>query len=376
MSNIVISGTGLYIPPHVITNDELVGAYNAYVDRFNSENAAAIEAGSVEAMPYSSSEFIEKASGIKARYAMYKEGLLDIDRLKPIIPLVSADNDNQLELVTMGVAAAKEAMQRANKKPEDIDMVIMTTSNNQRHYPSVSVEIQQELGIKGFGFDMGIACSSATFGLITATAYIQSGMAKTVLVVNPEFATPQVNMKSRDSHFIFGDGATACVLESTDTCTSEHAFKVLNTKQFTHFSQNIRCEKSYTDHCFEPEELPYERSFFQQEGRKVFKELLPLVTNFITEQLGDCKLAATDLKRMWLHQANLNMNMFAIKKLLGRLPEGLEAPIILDEFANVASSGSVIAFHRYQDDFKSGEKGIICSFGAGYSIGSLIVEKL
>jgi beta-ketodecanoyl-[acyl-carrier-protein] synthase len=112
-----------------------------------------------------------------------------------------------------------------------------------------------------------------------------------------------------------------------------------------------------------------------QEGRKVFKELLPLVTNFIEEQLAKNHLAASDLKRMWLHQANLNMNMFAIKKLLGRLPEGLEAPIILDEFANVASSGSVIAFHRYQDDLKAGDKGLICSFGAGYSIGSLLVEK-
>lgn len=376
MSNVVISGTGLFIPPFVITNDEMVDTYNAYVDRFNAENAAAIEAGTVEALAHSSSEFIEKASGIKARYAMYKDGLLDIDRMKPIFPLASADTDHQLELVTMGVAAAKEALQRANKKPEDIDMVIMTTSNNQRHYPSVSVEIQQELGIQGFGFDMGIACSSATFGLITAAAYIQAGIAKTVLVVNPEFATPQVNMKSRDSHFIFGDGATACVVETTDTCTSKHAFKVLNTKQFTQFSQNIRCEKSYTDHCFDPEQLPYERSFFQQEGRKVFKELLPLVTHFIQEQLAESKLLATDLKRMWLHQANLNMNMFAVKKLIGRLPEGDEAPIILDEFANVASSGSVIAFHRYQDDFKAGDKGIICSFGAGYSIGSLIVEKL
>ena len=79
---------------------------------------------------------------------------------------------------------------------------------------------------------------------------------------------------------------------------------------------------------------------------------------------------------MWLHQANINMNMFAVKKLLGRLPEGNEAPIVLDEFANVASSGSVIAFHRYQDDFVKGDKGLICSFGAGYSIGSLLVEKL
>ncbi len=374
MSDIVISGSGLYTPPYTVTNDELVDAYNAYVERFNHDNAAAIEADEVEALPLSSSEFIEKASGIKSRYAMHKEGMLDIDRMKPVFEPSTAENGKVLETVTMSVEAAKEAMARAHKTADDIDLVILATANIQRSYPATAIEVQQQLGIKGFGYDMTVACSSATFGLINAFAAVKAGIAKCVLVVNPEFATPQVNLKSRDSHFIFGDGATACIIEKSDTCTSEHAFKILDTKQFTQFSNNIRCEGSYTDHCFD--DLSYDRPFFQQEGRKVFKELLPLVTNFIEEQLEDNKLSATDLKRMWLHQANINMNLFAVKKLLGRLPEGDEAPVILDEFANVASSGSVIAFHKYQDDFKAGDKGIICSFGAGYSIGSLIVEKL
>lgn len=374
MSDIVISGSGLFVPPYTVTNDELVEAYNAYVVRFNQENSAAIEAGDVEALPLSSSEFIEKASGIKSRYAMHKEGMLDIDRMKPIFEPASAENGKILETVTMSVEAAKEAMARANKTADDIDLVILATANIQRSYPATAIEVQQQLGIKGFAYDMTVACSSATFGLINAFASVKAGLAKCVLVVNPEFATPQVNLKSRDSHFIFGDGATACIIENADSCTSDHAFKILNTKQFTQFSNNIRCEGSYTDHCFE--NLPYDRPFFQQEGRRVFKELLPLVTHFIEEQLTESKLEASDLKRMWLHQANINMNLFAVKKLLGRLPEGDEAPVILDEFANVASSGSVIAFHKYQDDFNTGDKGIICSFGAGYSIGSLIVEKL
>ena len=373
MSDIVISGSGLFIPPYTVTNDELVDAYNAYVNRFNAEHAAAIDAGEAEALPLSSSEFIEKASGIKARYAMHKEGMLDIDRMKPAFS--PCQEGDEPEVVTMGLGAAREAMERAGKKPEDIDMLIVATTNHQRPYPSIAVEIQQKLGIRqGCAYDMGIACSSATFGLISAYAAVKAGIAGCALVVNPEFATPQVNLKSRDSHFIFGDGATAAVIETTATCQSEHAFRILNTKQFTQYSDNIRCDGNYTDHCFD--NLPEERPFFKQQGKKVFKELLPLVTNFIEEQLSENHIQASDLKRMWLHQANVNMNMFAVKKLLGRLPEGNEAPVVLDEFANVASSGSVIAFHRYQDDFTTGEKGLICSFGAGYSIGSLLVEKL
>lgn len=372
MSDIVISGSGLFIPPFTITNDELVEAYNTYASRFNAAHADAIAAGTTAALPMSSSEFIEKASGIKARYAMYKEGILNPDIMHPVFPMTQEGATP--EMVTMGVAAAREAMAQAGKTADDIDMVVVSSTFRQRDYPGMSVEIQRELGIKGFAYDMGIACSSATFGLINAYTALKAGTAKCVLFVNPEFTTPGLDFKDRDSHFIFGDVATAAILEPAETATSEHTFRILSTKQFTQYSDNIRCDASYADYCFD--NVPANRYAFKQQGRKVFKELLPLVTSFIENLLTENQLEASALKRMWLHQANVNMNLFAVKKLLGRLPEGNEAPVVLDEFANTASSGSVIAFHRYKDDFISGDKGLICSFGAGYSIGSLLIEKV
>jgi beta-ketodecanoyl-[acyl-carrier-protein] synthase len=81
------------------------------------------------------------------------------------------------------------------------------------------------------------------------------------------------------------------------------------------------------------------------------------------------------MRRFWLHQANLSMNQFVVRKLLGRDVNPDEAPIILDEFANTASAGSIIAFHRNKADFQAGDLGVICSFGAGYSIGSAILKK-
>lgn len=372
MSDVVISGSGLFVPPHTITNDELVASYNAYVEQYNGENAETIAAGEMEALPTSTSEFVEKASGIKSRYVMHKDGMLDPQRMQPIIPLVQQGDEP--ETVTMSLAAAKEAMAQANKTADDIDMVILATSNHQRPYPSAAVEVQQKLGIKGFAFDMGIACSSATFALISAYAHLQAGLAKCILLVNPEYGSPQLNLKSRDSHFIFGDVATAAIIEKKETCNSEFAFEIIDTKQMTSFSDNIRCDASYTDH--NQDELPADRHYFKQEGRRVFKELLPLVTGFISEQLQENDMQASDLKRMWLHQANLTMNMFAAKKLLGRLPTAEEAPIVLDEFANTASSGSVIAFHRHKDGLSPGDKTLLCSFGAGYSVGSLLLQKI
>ncbi|NRA23189.1 MAG: beta-ketoacyl-ACP synthase III [Oleispira sp.] len=372
MTQFVISGTGLFIPPNIITNEELVEAFNQYVDRFNEQHTAEIAAGDIAALVKSSPEFIEKASGIKARYAMYKDGIVDPNIMQPVFPMTREGKTP--EMVTMGIAAAKEAMAAAGKTAEDIDLIVVSSTFRQRDYPGISVEIQRNLGIRGSAYDMGIACSSATFGMINAYAALAAGIAKCVLFINPEFTTPGLDFKNRDSHFIFGDVATAAILEPEATCTSNSAFRIINTKQMTQYSDNIRSDASYADYCFE--DLPASRPFFQQQGRKVFKELLPLIVTFISEQLEENDMQAEGLKRMWLHQANINMNNFAAKKLLGRLPTLEEAPVVLDEFANTASSGSVIAFHKYKDDFSAGDKGLICSFGAGYSIGSLLVEKV
>ncbi len=367
----------MYHPESAITNEQLVEAYNGWADKFNAEHAAAIEAGEIEAKPHSSAEFIEKASGIKQRYAMFPDGILDVDRMMPRVP--KRPSEELSEMAEMGIKAAKIALEQAGKKPEDIDLVICAVSTLQRPWPAIAVEMQKELGCKGYAFDMSVACSSATFGASTAMDSVLSGMSKCALVISPELTTPQMNFCDRDSHFIFGDVATAMVIEKEDTAQSENAFRVVDRKLFTEFSNNIRSNFGYltrTDTNDDPARYLEPDQFFVQNGRRVFKELLPIVCNLIEGQLGELGMATSDLKRMWLHQANINMNTFATKKLLGREPKEGEAPIVLDEYANTASAGSVITFHKYKDDFKSGDKGILCSFGAGYSVGSLILEKV
>jgi len=377
MSNVVISGTGLFTPPHIITNEELVYAYNSYVDKYNAANSAAIDSGKMKMLLHSSCEFIEKASGIKQRYVMIKDGILDIDRMMPLVP---RRPDDQLSITAeMSIAAGREALRQANKTPEDIDLVIYGASTSERPWPAVAVEIQQALGCAGYAFDMTVACSTATFGISTAIDAVLSGTATCALIVNPEYASPQINFRDRDSHFIFGDVATACIIEKQQTGSGENMFRVSGRKLETHFSNNIRTNNSYLTRV-EPD-ITFERffeqdQFFIQHGRKVFKELLPLICSHVKGQLKNCNLDINQIRRMWLHQANINMNMFVARNLLGRAPEFLEAPVVLDEYANTASASSIIAFHKYKDDFTSGEKGIICSFGAGYSIGSLILEKI
>ncbi len=370
MQQVAITGTGLFTPSDSISNEELVAAFNKYVDLYNNEHADAIEAGDVSALAHSSPEFITKASGIKSRYVVDKTGILDPDRLVPHIP--ERANEEQSLQCEMAVAAAREAMAAAQCGPEDIDAVIVACSNLQRPYPAVAIEVQQALGIQGFAFDMNVACSSATFGIAQASGVIRDGLAKRVLMVNPEICSGHLNFADRDSHFIFGDVCTAVIIE--DANLNSGGFLVRDIRLKTMFSNNIRNNFGFLNRADEagvgqPDKL------FIQEGRKVFKEVCPAVANLIVTQLESLDVPATGLRRMWLHQANLNMNDLIARKVLGRQPSEDEAPVILDEYANTSSAGSVIAFHKHQSDLRQGDLGILCSFGAGYSIGSVVLQK-
>jgi beta-ketodecanoyl-[acyl-carrier-protein] synthase len=366
----VIAATGLYVPPHSISNQELVTAFNAYVEEFNAKNAAAIARGEVAALLPSSSEFIEKASGIKSRHVMDKRGILDPSVMRPIIP--ERPNQEISILAEMAVAAAGDAIKSWGGSPKDLDAVICAASNMQRPYPAMAVEVQNALGVGGFAFDMNVACSSATFGIKTAADFISSGSAKAVLIVNPEICSGHLNFRDRDSHFIFGDVATAVIL--TDATMTATGWTILGTRLKTQFSNNIRNNFGFLNRAA-PEGIGKSDKLFIQEGRKVYREVIPMVSDMILHHAHDIGIDPRGLKRLWLHQANINMNEMIGRKVLGREPEPEENVIILDTFANTSSAGSIIAFHTANSDFIAGEKGLISSFGAGYSAGTVFVEK-
>jgi beta-ketodecanoyl-[acyl-carrier-protein] synthase len=370
MTDAVIAATGLYTPPHSLSNAELVETFNAYVERFNAANAEAIAAGEVEALTPSSAEFIEKASGIKARFVIDKTGLVDPERMAPNIP--ERSNDEISVLAEIAVEAAKQAIAAWGKDASRIDAVICAASNMQRAYPAMAIEVQQALGIGGFAFDMNVACSSATFGIKTAADFVTSGSARAVLMVNPEICSGHLNFRDRDSHFIFGDVATAVIVERAEDAIG--GWDIIGTRLKTQFSNNIRNNFGFLNRAA-PEGIGAADKLFVQEGRKVFREVVPMVSEMIVEHANDLGLDPHALKRMWLHQANINMNVMIGKRVLGRDPTPEENVIILDEYANTSSAGSIIAFHKANDDFAAGETGLICSFGAGYSAGTVFVRK-
>ena len=366
----VIAATGLFTPPESISNDELVECFNTYVERFNAENEAAIAEGKIAALLPSSSAFIEKASGIKSRYVMQKSGILDPEVMRPVIP--ERSNEELSILAEIAVKAAEQALERWGKPRERIGAVLCAASNMQRSYPAMAIEVQAALGLPGFAFDMNVACSSATFGLKTAVDYIATGTADAVLMVNPEICSGHLNFRDRDSHFIFGDVATAVIVERADQ--AQGGWDVLGTRLRTQFSNNIRNNAGFLNRAW-PEGRDLPDKLFVQQGRKVFKEVVPLVSDMIADHAAEIGIELPTLKRMWLHQANINMNEIIGRRVLGRDPTPEENVIILDDYANTSSAGSIIAFHKRCDDMVAGDVGLICSFGAGYSAGTVFVRK-
>ena len=367
----VISATGLYTPPESISNAELVESFNAYVERFNAAHAADIAAGTVAELTPSSAEFIEKASGIKARYVMSKASLLDPDIMFP--RWTERPDDEISVLGEMGVKAAQDALNRAGRDAKDVDAVLCAASNMQRPYPAMAVEIQNALGIDGFAFDMNVACSSATFGIQTAADFIRAGNARSVLVVSPEICTGHNNMRNRDSHFIFGDVATAVLVEAQDMAPAQH-WDIVGTRLKTVFSNNIRNNFGFLNNAT-PETVGAPDKLFVQEGRKVFKEVVPMVAAMIVEEAARLGIEPAALRRLWLHQANQGMNRLIAQRVLGHEASEDESPTVLDTYGNTSSAGSIIAFHLNNADLAAGDTGVICSFGAGYSAGTVFIRK-
>jgi len=363
---VALSGTGLFTPADSISNAELVLAYNEFVRRHNLAHADEAH------LPKSSDEFIVKASGIRSRHVLTRNGMLDPEIMCPRLPQRS--NEELSYSAEIGVAAARGALAAAHRTPADIDGVIVAASIMERPYPQIAIEIQQALGIAGFGFDMLAGCSSATFGLEIAADMVAQGRARAMLAINPEICTSHLNLRDRETHFIFGDAATACVIERAERADGDNSWEIVGTRLKSIYSNNIRNNFGPMNR-FDPPGMGAPDKLIAQKGRKVFKEVVPMVAEFMLEHLAELKLAPADIKRFWLHQANINMNDLIARKVLGREARPEEAPSVLSDYGNTSSAGSIIAFHKYSADLASGDVGHLCSFGAGYTAGSVVLRK-
>ena len=318
MKPVVISGTGLFTPPNSISNEELVTAFNAYAELFNAEHADAIAAGDVTALEASSSGFIEKASGIKSRYVMEKAGILDPDPHDAAHPrarrrgTVAAGRDLRRR-------RARGAGPRQAAPPADIDMVLVAASNMQRAYPGhggrgAGSARHRRLRLR---HERGLLVRHLRASRPPPAA-VQTGQARAVLVLNPEITSGHLNFRDRDSHFIFGDACTAMVIEAADTAVERAPVR----------DPRFEAEDQVLEQ--HPQQLRLHEPLRRSRRRPARQTVPPAGPQGVQGSLPDGRrddprhrrrrpaCSSSDIKRFWLHQANLNMNQLIVRMLLGR----------------------------------------------------------
>jgi beta-ketodecanoyl-[acyl-carrier-protein] synthase len=370
---VVLSGSGYFFPEHEISNEELTKSYNLYATLFNEKNSLEIQAGNIAALQFSDATMIKRVSGIEKRRVINKSGILDIAIMRPIF---RARDNSELSLqCEFSIAAATKALSEANVEAKEIDGLLLASTSPERYYPSVAIEVQKALGTNGWAMDVPAACSSGIFAINIAMGLLQNRSSKRILIVIPEIYTSHINFRDRNTHFIFGDGCAAIVLEPLDSQRSTNAFEIISAKMATIFSNEIRNNFSILNRCDVQQAKTIDK-FFSQQGRNVRDGVVPLVISHIRGHLSNANLLSTDLKKLWLHQANIFMNERIAQGVLGSSYDISKVPSTLSDHGNIGAAGFIVAFCHSHDNLLSNDLGVLAAFGAGYSMGSAILKKI
>ena len=226
---------------------------------------------------------------------------------------------------------------------------------------------------------MSLGCSSAAAGLHMAFNLVRTGAQRRVLVVTPEIITGHLNFRDRQTHFIFGDASTAIVVEALEEGEERAGrFEVIDTRTWTQFSNNIRTNFGFLNRAAQEDtsSVPMAGNMIKQVGNRVFKEVTVAGHKFIVDFLAEHGHAPQDIRRFWLHQANSRMNAMILKLSFGHEVGQDRAPTVLERLGNTAAAGAIIAMHENHEDMKSGDHGLLCAFGAGYSIGGALLRMM
>ena len=352
-----ITGSGIYAPPNAVSTEELCDSFNRWARSAGAQESAA--------------DFVHRVSGIESRRFVDAAGVLDPERMCPDLP--DRPDDAVSVQAEIGLHAAQAALESAGRSGEEVDLVIVAASSLQRPYPALAIEILDGLGARGAAYDLSVGCSSGSYGIEQASHALRAGAVRCALVVTPEIPSAYSNFRDRDSHFILGDAAAAVVLEPVENA-KKMAFEILSGATLARYSSSVRNNGGFLNRCA-PETRDAPDKLFYQDGRKVFGDIVRLVPRFVREQLGQAGLTPEEVSRFWLHQANGRMNEAIVKRLVeGEI--GDRAPLVLSEYGNTAAAGALLAFEHHKHEVPVGGAGVLCSFGAGYTIGCHVLRRV
>lgn len=316
-----IAGVGSFLPAKVVTNKDL------------------------EKVMDTSDEWIRERTGIKRRH-------------------IAADDETTASL---GLQAAKRAMDDAGLVADDIDLIIVGTATPDKVFPSTACIIQRRLGVKNSpAFDVHAACSGFVYGLDLANRYIQTGGAKTVLVIGAETLSRITNWEDRSTAVLFGDGAGCVALQSN----AEPGILATHIHADGQYEELLQVQSGIS--------IGYEKTragnaYIEMNGNAIFKRAVATFDRMAREALADLDGELSDIDWFVPHQANMRIITAAAKKL-GMPMERVITTV--DEHANTSSASIPLALDQAIHDgrVKRGDTLLFAAFGAGFTWGSAMVK--
>ncbi len=370
MPKVLITGSGSHVPSNGVSNGQLVQVFNDYVLRYNEENLPAIEAGQIPALEPTSCERIEQLSGIRHRYFVTRQGILDPEIMQPLLP-TRADTRPSLSL-ELALPAIETALQEAGLEAGQIDLLILASTHAERAYPSLAIELQHLMGTGGIAYELHMEGASAAFAIAQAEQALRAGQARRALIVCPEINSAQLDFRDRESHFLFGDGAAALVLELSEE-VPPGGLELLSTRLWTRYANEIRNNFGYLNRT-QPENQYLPDKLYHQQLEPLLDNLIPWLGEIWGSYLQEAGVSAQQLSRVWLQQANVHIHRTLATVLTGEF-SAERWPLVLDRYANTGAAGALMGFHCTKSGLGPGMLGALLMFGAGYTAGAVLLRR-
>lgn len=312
-----ILGTGSYIPPHTVTNDDL----SKMVD--------------------TNDEWITKRVGIKTRHIAINETVGD-----------------------MAAKAAKDALLNSNVDADSIDLIIAATISNDIACPTAAGYVQKEIGAICPAFDINSACSGFIFALETAAAYMKNDSINRVLVVGTEKISRIIDWTDRNTCVIFGDGAGAFVLEKGKNYIASRLYTNAG-DDVIKIPSSVLKSPFYTGDEIKP--------YIYMNGQETFKFAVTRMTEDTEYVINKAGLSVDDINFFVPHQANIRIIQFAAKKLKTDINKFV---VNIDKYGNTSAASVPVAFDELNKSgkLKRGDYVVMSAFGGGLSSAACLIK--
>lgn len=273
--------------------------------------------------------------------------------------------------VDMALEASRIALERAQVRPEDLNLIILATSTPDYFVPAAASLLQDRLGARGVAaFDLVAGCTGSLYALVTATQFIKTGMYERILVVGAEKISAGIDYTDRNTAIMFGDGAGAVVLEASNAPTGILTFELGSDGALW---DALYCPGGGSANPFSQQVLENRDNYLHMDGKRVFRFAVKHVTRSIQNVVESSGLPFSEIDFLIPHQSNARL----IELIANRLKFDINNVMVnLDRYGNTSAAAIMIALAEAADQgrIKEGDHVVLTSFGAGMTWGSAVLH--